>query len=228
MLVFRGAAAVAFGALTLAWPTLTLLLLVVLFAVYVLAIGALALVAGFRARREDGSWLVSLIGLVSIAAGVLSVLYPRMTALVLVLIIGAGALITGVVDLTIAIRLRKEIRNEWFLGLAGVISIGFGAFVLVSPGAAPLALIGLIALQSIATGVLFIIIGLRIRRAREECVYPSPTRGKTDIALASRPDERHLDELLDKALADSFPASDPVSSLLTDDHIASATKGERP
>jgi len=91
MLVFRGAAALAFGALTLAWPTLTLFLLVVLFSVYVLAIGAPALMAGFRTRREDGWWLVSVLGLASIAAGVLSVLYPRMSALVLVLIIGARA-----------------------------------------------------------------------------------------------------------------------------------------
>jgi len=99
--------------------------------------------------------------------------------------------------------------------------------VLVSPGAGALALIWLIALQSIATGVLFIIIGLRVRQAREQCVYPSPARAASNIPLASRPNKRHLDELLDKALADSFPASDPVSSLVTDDHLHAVTDRER-
>jgi uncharacterized membrane protein HdeD (DUF308 family) len=174
MLVFRGAAALLFGALALAWPAITLFLLVILFGFYVFVVGALALIAGFKTRREDGWWLICLLGLVSLTAGVLSVLYPHMTALVLVLIIGAGALITGIVDLVIAIRLRKEIRNEWFLGLAGIISILFGGFVLISPGAGALALIWLIALQSIATGVLFIIIGLRVRSAERTLGQAQP------------------------------------------------------
>ncbi len=165
MLVVRGIAALIFGVLALAWPALTLFLLVAFFAAYVLVVGVLAIVAGLRNRREDGWWLLSLLGLVSLAAGILSLLYPGMTALVLVLVIGAGALITGIIDLIIAIRLRKEIRDEWFLGLAGVISILFGGFVLISPGAGALALVWLIALQSIATGVLFTVIGLRVRSA---------------------------------------------------------------
>ena len=163
MLVVRGIAALIFGALALAWPAITLFLLVVFFAAYILMVSAVALVAGLKNRHEDGWWLVCLLGIVSLALGFLAVLYPGMTALVLVLVIGAGALITGIIDLVIAIRLRKEIRNEWFLGLAGIISIFFGGFVLISPGAGALALVWLIALQSIATGVLFTIIGLRVR-----------------------------------------------------------------
>jgi uncharacterized membrane protein HdeD (DUF308 family) len=174
MLVLRGVAALIFGTLALAWPAITLFFLVALFAVYVIALGALALVAGFRTRPEDGWWLLSLLGLVSVAAGVLSLLYPHMTALVLVIIIGAGALITGIVDLAMAIRLRKEMRNEWFLGLAGIVSIFFGAFVLISPGAGALALIWLIALQSIVTGVLFIVIGLRVRGTERTTTQPEP------------------------------------------------------
>jgi uncharacterized membrane protein HdeD (DUF308 family) len=165
MLVFRGVAALIFGALALAWPLVTLIVLVALFAAYVLVVGVLALISAFRARREDGWWLLASLGVVSLVVGVLCVMYPQMTALVLVLIIGAGALITGIIDLVMAIRLRKEIRYEWFLGLAGVVSILFGAFVLISPGAGALALVWLIALQSIVTGVLFIMIGLRVRSA---------------------------------------------------------------
>lgn len=173
MLLFRGAAAVLFGALAVAWPAITLFVLVVLFAAYVLAMGAITLVAGLRTRREDGWWLVSLLGVVSLAAGALALLYPGMTALVLVLIIGAGALIVGIIDMAMAIRLRKELRNEWLLGLAGLISIVFGAFVLLSPGAGALALIWLIALQSVLTGVLLIAIGLRVRSAERTLGHPA-------------------------------------------------------
>jgi uncharacterized membrane protein HdeD (DUF308 family) len=173
MLAIRGVAAVLFGLLALAWPALTLLVLVLLFAVYTLIVGSLAVLASLKTRDEQGWWLVLLLGLASITAGIVALLYPRMTAFVLVLIMGAGALIIGVIDTWIAVRLRKEIRNEWFLGTAGVISILFGAFVLLSPGAGALALVWVIALQSIATGVLFVIIGLRVRSSADPHRQPT-------------------------------------------------------
>jgi uncharacterized membrane protein HdeD (DUF308 family) len=173
MLAIRGAAAVLFGLIALAWPALTLLVLVFLFAAYTLAVGALAVLASLRTRGVQGWWLVLLLGLASIATGIVVLLYPRITALVLVLVIGAGALVTGVIDTWMAVRLRKEMRNEWLLGLAGVISILFGAFVLISPGAGALALVWLIALQSIATGVLFFLIGLRVRSSANRQRQPA-------------------------------------------------------
>lgn len=173
MLVVRGVAALLFGCLALAWPALTLFVLVLLFAVYTLAVGSLAVVASLRTRNEQGRWLVLLLGLTSITIGIVTLLYPRMTAFVLVLIIGAGALITGVIDTWIAVRLRQEIRDEWLLWMAGVISILFGAFVLLSPGAGALALLWLIALQSIAAGVLFVIIGLRVRSSATHRTQPT-------------------------------------------------------
>lgn len=172
MLVIRGAAAMLFGLLALAWPSLTLFVLVVLFSVYTIAVGLLAVLASLRAR-EQGWWLVLLLGLVSIITGCVAVLYPTITALILVLVIGAGALITGMIDTWIAVRLRKEMRNEWILGTAGVTSILFGALVLFSPGAGALTLVWAIALQSIATGVLFVIFGLRVRDAQPRDTSPS-------------------------------------------------------
>jgi uncharacterized membrane protein HdeD (DUF308 family) len=173
MLAIRGGAAVLFGLLALAWPALTLLVLVLLFAVYTLTVGSLAVIASLKTRDEQGWWLVLLLGLASITIGIVALLYPRMTAVVLVLVMGAGALITGVIETWIAVRLRKEIRNEWFLGTAGAISILFGAFVLLSPGAGALALVWVIALQSIATGVLFVIIGLRVRSSADPHRQPT-------------------------------------------------------
>jgi uncharacterized membrane protein HdeD (DUF308 family) len=165
MFAVRGTAALFFGILALAWPRLTLLFFVVLFSAYALAVGSVAVVAALRTRREHGWWLVLALGLMSLGVGVISLLDLRMTALFLVLVMGAGALIAGVIDLSMAVRLRKEIRNEWLLGLAGLISIMFGAFVVISPGSGALALVWLIALQAIGTGILFIVFGLRMRSA---------------------------------------------------------------
>jgi uncharacterized membrane protein HdeD (DUF308 family) len=87
MLALRGAAGVLFGVLALAWPVVTLLFLVALFAFYTLVVGALAVFASLKSRTEQGWWLVFLLGIVGIVLGVVSLMYPRMTALALVLII---------------------------------------------------------------------------------------------------------------------------------------------
>ena len=78
---------------------------------------------------------------------------------------GAAAVAFGVLDIAMAIQLRREIRGEWLLGLAGAVSVLFGVFVLAFPGAGALALVWLIACYAIAIGVLFIALGLRLRSA---------------------------------------------------------------
>src|SRR5690349_3621606 len=108
MLMLRGALAILFGVLAIVWPGLTLLLLVAMFAAYALLSGAVSIVAGYRSRDSDSRWwLLLLLGLVSIAAGIAAVVYPELTALVLVLLMGANALFTGVLDIAVAIRLRR-------------------------------------------------------------------------------------------------------------------------
>lgn len=172
MLVLRGAAALIFGVLALVWPGVTLVLLIALFAAYVLVTGIAALAGAFRNRGNEGWGLVLLLGLVSIAAGVIAVIYPAITALVLVLLIGFNAIFQGVLDIAMAIRLRKEIPNEWLLGLAGVLSIVFGAIVIIFPGAGALALIWLIAAYAIAIGLLFMIFGFRVRSWVKRDAHP--------------------------------------------------------
>jgi len=134
VLALRGAVALLFGVVALMLPGLTLLWLVALYAVYAVFGGAVSLVGAVKTRNSDkGWWLMLLFGLVSIGAGVVAFLYPGLTALVLVLLMGANALITGVLDIAIAIRLRKFIQHEWLLMLAGVTSILFGGFCSLLP-----------------------------------------------------------------------------------------------
>jgi uncharacterized membrane protein HdeD (DUF308 family) len=105
-----------------------------------------------------------LLGLVSVAAGVLAVFMPAITALVLVLLMGANALVNGALEIILAVRLRRQVRGEWLLGLAGLLSVVFGVLVLLFPGPGALALVWLIAAWAIAIGILLIAAGFSLRK----------------------------------------------------------------
>ena len=173
MLMLRGAIAIVFGVLALAWPDLTLLLLVGLFAAYALLSGVVAIVAAFRSRDTDSKWwLPLLLGIVSVAAGIGAIFYPGLTALALVLVMGANAIVTGALDLAMAVRLRRVLRGHWMLVLSGIVSIVFGVLVFLYPGAGALALVWLISLYAILTGILLLALGLRTRRASGSATAP--------------------------------------------------------
>jgi uncharacterized membrane protein HdeD (DUF308 family) len=165
MFAWRGAVALIFGVLALAWPGLTLLWLVALFAAFALIGGGVSVVGSIKARKSDDHWwLALLLGLVSIGAGVIAIFHPDLTALVLVLLMGANAIVTGILDIAMAIRLRKAIRGEWVLGLAGVVSLVFGVLVFLFPAAGALALVWLISLYAIITGVLLLVAAWQARK----------------------------------------------------------------
>jgi uncharacterized membrane protein HdeD (DUF308 family) len=168
MLALRGVVAIVFGVLAILMPGLTLALLVGLFAAFALIGGIAAVIGATRARPHDGWGLEMLLGIVSIVAGVLAIIYPGVTALSLILLMGVNALITGVLELVSAIRLRKEITNEWLLGAAGVVSIVFGAIVLIFPGAGALALVWFVSFYATLQGILLLIVAMRARRWQRE------------------------------------------------------------
>ncbi|HJV81427.1 HdeD family acid-resistance protein [Noviherbaspirillum sp.] len=160
----RGVVALAFGLLALMMPGVTLLSLVALFAAYALLAGVVSLVGAVQNRKQDEDWWLPLLfGLVSIGAAVIAVLHPALTALIFVLVIGANALVGGVLDIAAAIRLRKVMRDEWMLVLSGIASIVFGALVFLFPGAGALALIWWISLYAVVTGVLLLALSIRLR-----------------------------------------------------------------
>jgi uncharacterized membrane protein HdeD (DUF308 family) len=168
MFAWRGAVALLFGVLALVWPGLTLLWLVALFAAYALIGGGISLVGAVKSRKSDDHWwLALLLGLVSLGAGVIAIIHPALTALVLVLLMGANAIVTGVLDIAIAIRLRQAIRSEWVLILAGLVSIVFGVLVFLFPAAGALALVWLISVYAIITGVLLLVAAWQARKHPE-------------------------------------------------------------
>lgn len=165
VLLLRGIAGIVFGILALMWPGLTLLLLVVFYGAWALVDGALALYMAITGRGGPiPSWWLVVVGLAGLVAGALTFFWPGVTALVLVLFIGAWALISGIFQIIGAIQLRKEIDNEWMLILGGVVSVLFGIGVLIVPGAGALALIWVIAFYSILFGILTVAAAFKLKK----------------------------------------------------------------
>jgi uncharacterized membrane protein HdeD (DUF308 family) len=161
MLILRGTVALLFGSLALFWPALTLLLLIILFSAYAIAGGIVTIVGAIRYRTTHAGWWVPLLlGICSIGAGLIAALLPGITTLMLVAVIGANAIITGVFDLIAATRLHRRLRNAWMLVLTGVLSLLFGIFVLLFPGAGALALVWLIGVYALFTGALLFVLGI--------------------------------------------------------------------
>jgi len=163
LLLLRGIAAIIFGILAFAWPGITLLTLVILYGAYALVDGVLSIWAAIGGGGATPRWWLVVVGLLGIAAGLLTFFWPGITAFVLLMFIGAWALVHGIFEIIGAIRLRKEIDNEWMLILSGALSVLFGAAMLIMPGAGALALIWVIGAYSIIFGVLFIGFAFRLK-----------------------------------------------------------------
>ncbi len=164
MLVVRGVLAVVFGILALIWPGLALEALVILFGAFALVDGVFAIAAAIRAAERKRTWWPFVVeGLAGIALGVVAFVWPGITALALLYVIAAWAVVTGIFEIAAAIRLRREIRGEWLLALAGIASVGFGVLVAVFPGAGALAVVWGIGAYAILFGVLLLALGIRLR-----------------------------------------------------------------
>src|SRR5262245_45526465 len=117
----RGFAAVLFGIATFMWPGITLSVLAPLFGAYAMINGIFAVIEGFRRDVSQERWRPLLIeGAVSIVLGVLTFAWPGLTAMGLLFLIAFWAIMTGVVEIITAIRLRHAIRGEGVVALIGI------------------------------------------------------------------------------------------------------------
>jgi len=165
LVLLRGIAAILFGILAIIWPGNTLLTLVILYGAYALVDGIFALVGAFSGSAKPvPTWWLIVVGLAGIAAGIVTFMWPGITAFVLVMFIGAWAVVHGIFEIIGAIRLRKEIDNEWLLIGAGVLSVVFGLLVMATPGTGALALIWVIGAYSIAFGILLVGVSFRLKK----------------------------------------------------------------
>ena len=160
VLLVRGVLAVLFGLLALALPGLTLVTLVLLYGVYAFADGLTALWVGGGSR----AWPLVLTGAIGILAGIFIFIFPGITAIALLYVIAVWAIIRGIFEIITAIRLRKEIANEWALLIGGVVSIIFGLLLAAYPRAGALAMVWVIAVYALVFGVMMIVLAFRVRR----------------------------------------------------------------
>jgi len=162
--LLRGLFSVIFGVLAFVMPGLTIATLVIVWGAYALVDGIFALYASATGGTKPGDhWLVGLQGLIGLAAGVITLIMPGVTALGLLIAIAAYSLVVGVLQIAAAIKLREEIEGEFWLGLSGLVSILFGMFVIARPGEGALAVIWIIGGYAIIFGVFLISFAFRIK-----------------------------------------------------------------
>ena len=164
--VLRGVVAVIFGVLAIAWPGATIGALVMLFGVYTLFDGILALVAAFAGGTGTPWWALVLKAIASVIVAGIAFLMPGLTALTLLYLIAFWAIVIGLMEITVALRLRKEIQGEAFLVIAGVLSILFGVFLFARPGEGALTVTWMIGGYAIVFGVLLMAVGFRLKGLR--------------------------------------------------------------
>lgn len=175
VLAVRGVAAILFGILTFISPGLSLLALVWFFGVWAIVHGVFTISAAFGPAGEVRHWPGLVVeGLVGVAAGIATLVWPAITALVLLYLIAVWALATGVTELVTAVRLRKVIHGEWLLGFAGVLSIVFGILLFVVPRAGALAVALWIGAYAIVFGASLIGLSLRLRALGKPPVSRAP------------------------------------------------------
>jgi uncharacterized membrane protein HdeD (DUF308 family) len=164
-LALRGLLAVVLGLVAFLWPQRVLAGLVLVFGAFMAVDGVLTVIAAIVERSEYRQWwLVMLQGLIGIVIGTISLLLPGMTALALLYLIAAWTLVVGVLEILIAVRLRKELRGEWLLVLNGVFSVLFGLALVIWPNAGAVVLLWVVAGYAVVSGVLLIVLSLLLRR----------------------------------------------------------------
>jgi uncharacterized membrane protein HdeD (DUF308 family) len=190
LLALRGVVAVLFGILAIAWPGVTITALAYLFGFYALVDGLVSIASAFMPDRRTGArrlwqnltgagrvsgferlWLV-LVGIAGIAAGIIAFVWPGRTALVLLYLIAFWAIFIGVMQILAAVRLRREIDNEWWLIVGGAAAVVFGVIAFVDPGTGALSLVWLIAVYAILFGVTLLALALRLRGGRGRLPRP--------------------------------------------------------
>jgi uncharacterized membrane protein HdeD (DUF308 family) len=160
----RGAVGVAFGLPMLLCEGLSQAWLAPLFSAYAALGGAVCALGALRNRRADIHWgTPMLLGVMSIGVGVLALTRGSPTALALVLLIGSHALVTGLLDLVSALRLRRLIRGERLLALSALASLGFGTALFVAPRSGAYLLDVALGLYALASGVPLLALALRVR-----------------------------------------------------------------
>lgn len=164
-LLFRGIASLIFGIAALGWPGITLGALTLLFGAYAFADGVIALIVAIQRGPRPHRWLLVLDGILGIGAGIATLLWPGLTLLMLILLMGARFTVMGALEIGAAIAMRHELKSPWLYGLAGVASIILGLLTFLMPGLSALVLVTMLGVYGLVFGVALIVQAIRARSA---------------------------------------------------------------
>ena len=169
-LLWRGIAGILFGIVALCWPGLTLLALVFIYGAYALVDGVFALGAACTGGSALPRWWLVLSGLLGIAAGIVVYAYPGASVLVLTLFLGCWILIRGIFEIIGALQVRKDVKNEGWLILSGLLSVILGGILIWSPGLGALSLVWVLGMFALVFGITMVMFALRLRKQHNSIV----------------------------------------------------------
>lgn len=164
LILLRGIAALAFGVLTLVQPGVSAAVLLLFFAIYAMVDGVAGVWTAISSRKSNARWKALLLwGVVSILAGALALVAPELVMVFTAGYLAFWAIVTGVLQIFIAIRLRQEMSGEWMLIVAGLLSVLFGILLVLQPIVGLLSVLWLVGLYAVLFGALLVTLAFRVR-----------------------------------------------------------------
>ena len=167
--LLRGIAALIFAAACVFLTGATIYALVLWIGIFFIVDGAIMLWHAIRSIGDTGHrhwWWLLLGGLVGIAAGALTLWWPGITALTLALFIGWWALVTGVLELIVALRFRNALPNEWMWVIGGILTMILGALMAIFPAAGLVAIVWMIGFYAFLAGISLVAFSIRLYKAQ--------------------------------------------------------------
>lgn len=163
----RGVFALLFGLAAIFWPGLTIAILIIIFGVFVLLDGLMMLGVGYRARHASpNAWNLGLQGVLNVIIGLVAFFAPIATAMALIILIAAWAVVMGVLEIIAAIRLRGRLDNEWLLVVSGIVSVLLGLSLIAAPGAGIVVMAWIIGGFSLLSSLVLFSIATRLRKLK--------------------------------------------------------------
>jgi uncharacterized membrane protein HdeD (DUF308 family) len=183
-LILRGLLALGLGVVAVAWPGVTVLVLVVMFAVYAFLSAGLQAALAFGSRTSKPVFAHLLLGLVDLAAGVMALAWPGATALVLVLLVAGWAMVTGVIEIVAGFQSGEAAGTRAMFTLGGLLSLVFGVVLYINPGMGAISLALLFGLFNLVSRTSMLINGIELRSANAK-LRSLPTPDKCDKTHAA-------------------------------------------